>query len=64
MQTIRIEGMNCNHCRMAVEKALQQVAGVESVEVSLQQKQARVEGPASLQELRKAVIDAGFEVVE
>lgn len=61
---IKIEGMMCQHCRAAVEKALSAVDGVESVEVSLEKKCAVVSGSASYDVLKQAVIDAGYEVVE
>ena len=58
-----IEGMNCNHCRTAAEKALQGVEGVTSVRVVLETKEAFVEGIASEEELRKAVESVGFTLV-
>lgn len=61
---IKIEGMMCQHCRAAVEKALSAVDGVESVEVSLEKKCAVVSGSASYDVLKQAIIDAGYEVVE
>ena len=33
---INITGMSCNHCKMAVEKALKAVPGVKEVEVNLE----------------------------
>ena len=33
-ETVKIEGMMCNHCEMAVKKALEALAGVEKAEVS------------------------------
>lgn len=60
---IKIEGMSCNHCKMAVEKALKAVAGVESVQVDLEKKQAEVTGSAQLIELHEAIEEAGFTVV-
>ena len=32
-KTITIEGMHCNHCKMAVEKVLKKIHGVEFAEV-------------------------------
>lgn len=61
---IKIEGMMCKHCKAHVEKALLAVPGVESVEVSLEDKCATVTGTASAGELKKAVVDAGYEVVD
>lgn len=59
-QTYIIEGMNCNHCRMAAEKALRSVAGVVNASVTLETKKAVVEGSASREELAKAVEEIGF----
>ncbi len=33
---IKIEGMSCGHCKAAVEKALEEVAGVTSAVVNLE----------------------------
>jgi copper chaperone len=61
---IKIEGMSCNHCKMAVEKALKAVTGVESAEVDLEKKQAVVTGSAQVADLHAAIEDAGFTVIE
>ncbi|SDI20248.1 CopZ family metallochaperone [Desulfosporosinus hippei] len=64
-QTIlRVEGMTCNHCKMRAEKALQAVSGVESVKVDLAAKEAVVTGEAKRENLVKAIVDAGYTVVE
>lgn len=39
---ILVEGMMCNHCKMAVEKVLGAVAGVSAVVVDLEAKTATV----------------------
>ena len=39
---ILIEGMMCNHCKMAVEKVLSAVEGVSSAVVDLEAKTATV----------------------
>ena len=39
-KTVKVEGMMCQHCVAHVKKALEALAGVQSVEVSLEQKQA------------------------
>ncbi len=59
---VEIEGMMCQHCVAHVTKALSAVPGVESVEVSLEEKQAAVTGTASQEALTAAVVDAGYEV--
>ena len=62
--TLRIEGMMCGHCRARVEKALMAVPGVQAVEVSLEAKTAEVTGSASEEELKRAVVEAGYQVSE
>lgn len=61
---LKIEGMMCGHCKARVEKALKAVAGVETVEISLENKTATVTGSADPAALRQAVTDAGYQVVE
>lgn len=62
--TISIEGMMCAHCQAHVEKALKEVAGVTEVAVSLENKNAVVTGDASVEALKQAVVDAGYEVTD
>lgn len=57
-----VEGMNCNHCRMAAEKALQSVPGVTSASVDLASKEAKVEGEVSFDVLAKAIEEIGFQL--
>lgn len=63
-QTFIINGMNCNHCRMSAEKAIQSVAGVTSVSVDLATKVAIVEGTATAEAICKAVDEVGFTCTE
>lgn len=65
METIiKVEGMMCNHCKAHVEKACKEVAGTVDAVVDLQAKQVTVTGTASVEELKKAILDAGYEVIE
>ncbi len=61
--TLKIQGMMCGHCRARVEKALKAVPGVETVEVSLENKSAEVTGTATEEQLRQAVTAAGYQVL-
>ncbi len=65
MITLKIEGMMCQHCQAHVSKALNDLNGV-SAEVSLEDKAAYVktEGDVDTEVLKKAVENAGYEVVE
>lgn len=62
-KTISIEGMMCMHCVAHVEKALSAIPGI-TAQVSLENKNAVVTGEVSDEALRKAVTDAGYEVVD
>ena len=61
---IKVEGMMCPHCKARVESACKAVAGVLDAVVDLEKKQVCVTGEASVVELKKAITDAGYEVVE
>lgn len=60
---IKVKGMTCGGCRMAVTNALKRVPGVASAEVSLEKGEAEVEydeKKAAPGDLRAAVEKAGF----
>ncbi|GAB4306406.1 MAG: heavy metal translocating P-type ATPase [Candidatus Bipolaricaulota bacterium] len=62
-----IGGMTCAACAMHVEKALAGVAGVVAASVNLATEKATVTfipGVATLADFRKAVAEAGYEVLE
>jgi len=61
---IKVEGMSCNHCKMAVEKALKQVSGVEEVQVDLGKKEVVLKGSAARDRLAQAITEAGYEVID
>ena len=63
MKTIIIEGMHCQNCVKAVTEALQAVEGISSVAVSLEAKNAVVEGNVTNEVLKEAIEDIGFDVV-
>ena len=60
---IKVEGMMCNHCKAHVEKACKAVEGTIDAVVDLQAKQVTVTGTASTDALKKAILDAGYDVV-
>ena len=59
---LNVEGMSCNHCTATVKKALEGLDGVKEADVSLEEKNARVELDKDLADeaLVKAVEDAGY----
>lgn len=63
--TLNVEGMACGHCKMAVEKALSSLEGVQAANVNLEGKKVDVEyepGSVSLDDIKKAVTEAGYSV--
>ena len=60
---IKINGMMCEHCVMHVTKALKGL-GLEVKEVSLKNNNALVSGDASNDDIKAAIEDAGYEVVD
>ncbi|WP_114313930.1 CopZ family metallochaperone [Thermus caldifontis] len=60
MLKLKVEGMTCNHCVMAVKRALMKVPGVERAEVSLERGEALVEGKADPEALIRAVEEEGY----
>ena len=61
-KVMTIEGMMCTHCSGRVESALNAIPGV-TAKVDLEKKTATVSGEVSDDTLRKAVEDAGYQVV-
>lgn len=61
-----IEGMSCGHCTARVQKALEEIEGVDSVVMSLEEKSAEVTLSEEVAEevLKTAVTEAGYEVLE
>lgn len=62
MYTMKIEGMMCPHCQAAVTKALEALEGTKA-EVHLEKKEAYVETGLEKEALKKAVEDAGYQVL-
>ena len=64
-KTLNIKGMMCPHCEGTVKKALEEIDGVISAEVSHQSGTAIVTLKYDVSEsiLKKAVTDKGYEVL-
>ncbi|MCD6633186.1 heavy-metal-associated domain-containing protein [Lactococcus cremoris] len=64
-ETLKIDGMTCDHCVMHVTNALESVEGVEKAKVSLKKKEALIkfDAPADLDQMALAVAEAGYKVI-
>ena len=61
---IHVEGMMCKHCKARVESVCKGVSGVTDAVVDLEAKTVTVSGTADVQAVKKAIADAGYQVVE
>jgi copper chaperone CopZ len=63
-QIYRVDGMTCDHCRVAVTSEVSRIPGVAAVDVDLDTKLVRVEGadvdPAAVV---AAIDEAGYDAV-
>jgi copper chaperone len=68
MQTeiIKVEGMTCMGCVNSVKSVLEKIPGVDSADVSLEQKQVTIQYDAATtkpNQFKNAIEGAGFEVI-
>ena len=59
--------MTCQHCVQTVSEAVGKMAGIQKVEVNLEQKLVNVEFEESLStidDISAQIVEAGFEIVE
>ena len=63
-KVLTVEGMMCQNCVKHVTRALQGIPGASDVSVSLEEKKAEVTVPDTVtdEDLKAAVVDAGYEV--
>ena len=64
MATIKITGMSCQHCVMAVTKTLTGIDGVSNVKVSLEKGEASFNEakPVDMSVIKERIRKAGFDV--
>ncbi|MDY6954056.1 MAG: cation transporter [Thermodesulfobacteriota bacterium] len=64
MTRVKIKGMSCNHCVMAVTKALMEIDGVKDVEVDLATGEATFDAatPVDMDMVHAQVKKAGYDV--
>jgi copper chaperone len=66
MTTIKIEGMSCQHCVMAVTRTLAAIEGIKEVQVDLAKGEAtfREEKPVDRALLKERIAKAGYALVD
>lgn len=65
-ETIKVSGMSCNHCKMAVENTLKELKGVNEAKVDLTNNQVKVvydPGTVSRQTIVETINEAGYQAV-
>ena len=65
-KTVFIEGMKCQWCVDSIKEKFENIAGVESVDIDLENKKATItgNGDVSLDELRNSLSGTKFTVSE
>ena len=58
--TIRVGDMSCDHCKMTIQKNLEKMPGVVSVEVDLEAKTVTVDGSVPEDGLRFEISELGY----
>jgi len=62
MYELQVEGMSCGGCVRSVTKSVQSVDSNARVDVDLPTKKVRVDTQASLEAVKTAIGEAGYEV--
>ena len=64
MTTVKVKGMTCQHCVMAVKKALGYLDGVQNIEVDLNKGEVHLENSKDISsdKIREAIENAGYQV--
>lgn len=63
MYELQVEGMSCGHCVNAVTRSVQSVDASAKVDIDLSQQKVRIASNASLEDIKAAVVDAGYPVL-
>ncbi|NDC08193.1 MAG: copper chaperone [Oxalobacteraceae bacterium] len=63
MYELKVDGMTCNGCAASVKRALQTLDSNASVNVDLLSKIVKVETTAQLDQVKTAIVDAGYDVL-
>ncbi|MBO1220946.1 copper chaperone CopZ [Staphylococcus nepalensis] len=63
-ETIKVEGMSCDHCKHAVESALTNLDGVSTADVNLDAGNVKVDyddNKVSMTNMKETIEDQGYD---
>ena len=66
-ESLKVEGMTCQHCVQTITDALEKIAGINKVAVYLDKKEVQVDyndEKTNLQEISDKIVEVGFELVK
>ena len=66
-ESLRVEGMTCQHCVQTITDALGKIDGTNKVAVDLDKKEVQVDyndEKTNLQEISDKIVEVGFELVK
>jgi copper chaperone len=66
-ESLKVEGMTCQHCVQTITDALAKIAGTNKVAVDLDKKEVQVdynEEKTNLQQISDKIVEVGFELVK
>jgi copper chaperone len=66
-ESLKVDGMTCQHCVQTITDALGEIAGTNKVAVDLDKKKVQVdynEEETNLQEISDKIVEIGFELVK
>lgn len=62
-KVIKIDGMGCQHCVNSVKKTLEELSGIEVLEVKIGEATIEVAEDYDMNVIAEALDEAGYEVV-
>jgi uncharacterized membrane protein YraQ (UPF0718 family)/copper chaperone CopZ len=62
-ETIKVDGMKCNHCANSVISSVSEVSGVDDVSVNLSLKTATITGNFDVSAVKAVIVQAGYTVM-
>jgi len=64
-ETLKVEGMSCNHCVNSIETSVGELTGVSAVKVDLGNNEVLVEfdNTTTFAQIKETIEDQGYELV-